>query len=693
MDQKSLNHSFPIYTHHPQKILFAFYVISIVIRFLLSLVFRHVPTIFIDESLYTNIAKSLAAGNGITYRLQPVAYPYIFYPVLLAPLYWFPLPFDLYRVIQFYNAVLICSSVFPVYLFAKDFTGGDIKKALISSVFTLVLPDMMMSSFLMAESAIWPLSLWLIFFAYRLFITDNKHIPYGFATGLFTALLFWTKPGSLIAGFILLISAFFFKDEYRKSRRQAAFIGLGICVFCVLCFYGLYTIIFGYKFSILGLYEKQISKISAVLFAAVIEFTVLQVFLFSVACGGIFFLFPYICYKTYNKSQKSFLIAFTAALAILAIGTAAFVDTHLWDGSFTTPRLHLRYMAPYIPIMVVFSLGSSWPDDKVCNKQLIYALAAISVLMIFPGVSVGFSSGRSTIIDSVALSAWLKDFNIPSFSGILISIFTVLFFVFIIVQLVWHKKFFSIRNQSLIFFFIFLFCNNIFAYISSNYEQDDSIFTSDAVQMNTVVEALPVEALMVTHQRYGESFSFLLEPHLRKPMQQVSVDTFLESLAESDGVYTPFIPGDQSPNIGNHITPDTDTFLFGLDAASLLEFSEDVVIQKSEQDYFTLVKVPDGSRIVDTMIIGLDVDTLHEEQQAKLWIFDENRYQKEKLVVHLAAYASSGSAELIIENAGTLQTFSLTEKPKTCLISLKPGDTFLTSTGSDVIFLSYSTLQ
>ena len=147
--KKSLSSSFSPCIHHPQVILLVLYFIGLLSRFLLSLFFRHIPTIMVDESLYISIAKSLAAGKGITYRLQPVPYPYIFYPILLAPLYWFPLPFDLYRVIQFYDAVLICSSVFPAYLFSKDFTVNT-KKALLSSVFTILMPYMMMSSLMIA---------------------------------------------------------------------------------------------------------------------------------------------------------------------------------------------------------------------------------------------------------------------------------------------------------------------------------------------------------------------------------------------------------------------------------------------------------------------------------------------------------------------------------------------------------------
>ena len=150
-----------IFFHRPWLFVLCIYLLSIVVRFSLAFFFRHGPTVQIDESLYINIAKSLAAGEGIAYRSQPVPYMYIFYPILLSPLYFSPLPFDLYRVIQLYNAVLISSSAFPIYLFAKEFIGSR-KKAFLASSLTLLMPDLQMAGFLMSESVVWPLSLWLI---------------------------------------------------------------------------------------------------------------------------------------------------------------------------------------------------------------------------------------------------------------------------------------------------------------------------------------------------------------------------------------------------------------------------------------------------------------------------------------------------------------------------------------------------
>ncbi len=666
-------------------ILFCFFLFSSAVRFLFAFCFRHAPTVQIDESLYINIAKSLAAGEGIAYRSQPIPYMYIFYPLLLTPLYLFPLPFDLYRVVQLYNSFLISSAVFPVYLFAKDFTGSR-KRGLVAAALTLLMPDMMMAGFLMSECLVWPLSLWVIFFAYRLFRGENNIFRYGILTGIVTALLFWTKPGAVACGLALLLSAVFLKNGKQKT---AAFAGLGACALFILFFYGLYTIVFGYEFSLLGLYNKQLTEISAKWFAAVSEFSLLQLLLFAIACGGLFFGIPFIFRDQYNSTQKTFLDAFSVALVVTAVGTAAFVDMHTWNGSFTDPQLHLRYMAMYVPVMVVFTLGITALPDK--RKLSLISLVITAFLMAFPGASAGFSSGASTYMDSIALSAWISDFGVPGTAGVLLTAFTIFFIILISIQLYYKKASSLLIKESVVFLVLFLLANNICGYIACGSHKDKNNYGQDAVEMNTIVESLPQDILIVTQHNYDETVSYLLESRLRKQLQQVTVDAFMESLIETNGVYLPFVPADQSPNVGNHITPDTDTFLFGITVLDHLELSSGADIQKTGQGWFTLAQVSNHSRIADTVFTGLDMDTLHEGEQAHLYIFDDSRFKNGKLTLHLAANAVEGSAELEVENAGKIELISLTEKQKTCLISLKKGNTAITAHNGDIYISSYWT--
>ena len=666
------------------------YLLGVVLRFTLSYFFRHGPTVQIDESLYINIAKSLAAGEGIAYRSQPVPYLYIFYPLLLVPLYLFPLPFDLYRVVQFYNALLITTSVFPVYLFAKDFTG-DKKKSLLAASLTLLMPDLQMAGYQMAESAVWPLSLWLVFFAGRLFLSEDRRLLNGILSGFFTALLFWTKPGAIAMGLSLLLCALFSgEQEERKKRRGAALAGLAVCAGMIVLFYALYALAFGYDLSLLGLYNKQLTQTSAVWFAAVADCSLLQLVLFAVSCAGVIFVVPFACFDGYKKPHKTFFSAFTAGLVVTAIGVAAFVDMFLWNGSFTNPQLHLRYMAMFVPVMLVFFLSAPLPEGK--NSLLAISFAVMAVLSVFPGGSVGFVKEESTYIDSLSLSAWLSDFYVPPAAGIVLTVVLALFLAFLSLQAFRGRFSPALQKISLVFFSLFLLCNTVCGYIAGNSHPDLNGYGADAMEMNSILEELPQDVLIVTRQSYDHPVSFFLESRIRKPYQQVSADALAEALAGSDGFYTPFIPEDRDPNVGNHLTPDTDTFLFGASAANLIEFPDAASLQKSRNENYTLVQLPEGSRLADTILSGPDENNiLHQEEEAALYIFNDSLYSNGKLSLSLVAYAEEGSATLLVENAGRQQTVSLSSRPFAYRLSLREGDVSITARGGDAVIITYST--
>ena len=670
-------------------ILSVLYLLSVSARFILAFFFRHGPTVQIDESLYINIAKSLAAGEGIAYRSQPIPYMYIFYPLLLVPVYLFPLPFDLYRVVQLYNAVLICSSVFPIYLFAKDFSGSR-RKALLASSLTLLMPDMQMAGFQMAESVIWPLSLWLIFFSCRLFLSDEKKLLYGVLTGMFTALLFWTKPGAVTMGLVILLSALIFPDAAKsRKRHSSALAGLVVCVGLIIFFYALYVFVFGYDFSLLGLYKKQLTQVSVSWFAAVAVFSLFQLIMFVFACGGVCFVIPYACFRNFDASRNCFLSAFTIGLVATAIGTAAFVDMFLWNGSFTNPQLHLRYMAMFVPVMIVFSLAVN-PQDKK-NLPLAVSLAVVAIFSIFPGGFVGFVKGESTYIDSLALSAWLDDFNVPYIFGIILSALLVLFLVLLSFQVTRGKLTPVLQKTYIALLALFLLYNNVCGYIACNSHPDLNQYGPDAVEINTILEDLPQQVLIVTQQSYNHPLSYFLESRIRKPYQQITLDALIESLVNTNGVYTPFIPEDQAPNVGNHLTPDTDTFLFGASVAEHVEFSNSVSLQKSQNENFTLTRVSAGSRLADTMLYGLDMNSLCEGESAQFYVFNTSRYKNGQLALTIVACSAAGSASLVIENSGRQQTIPLSSKPYPFRLSIREGETAITAQGGDVSILTYST--
>ena len=184
---------------HPFLWAVVLFAASFILHTVLNILVKENVIVTIDEALYTNIARSLAWEGKVAFRGQPVSYPYLLYPLLLVPVYRLNalLGGDIYRVIQVLNTLLITSSVFPVFCFARDFSKND-RKALLAALVVSLMPDMVMGGYEMTECLIWPLSLWMVFFCYRFYCSGR--LTYGLWTAVFTGLLFATKPGAVAAG-------------------------------------------------------------------------------------------------------------------------------------------------------------------------------------------------------------------------------------------------------------------------------------------------------------------------------------------------------------------------------------------------------------------------------------------------------------------------------------------------------------
>ena len=661
---------------------------SVVLRFLLALLFRHGPTVIIDESLYINIAKSLALEGKIAYRGQPVDYLYIFYPLLLAPLYLIKLPFDMYRVIQLYNALLISSCVFPAYLFAKEFTGSE-RKALTASAFTLLMPDMAMSAYMMSECVIWPLSLWVFFFALKLYKNEADALKYGILTGVFSALLFWTKPGSVAFGAVLLILALVTALKSKdKSLLRASAAGIAALAGLIVLFYCLYVFGFGYDMSVLGLYDKQLTEVDGRWLAGASEASVLQLFLLAVAAGGIYAVFPFAYLKEYSPVQKKFITASAAGMIVAAIGTAALVVMYLWNRSLTNMQLHMRYMAMFVPVLFIFSQPVACRKSKP-SKGVLIALAVMALLIIFPGARVGSVLGESTNIDSMALAAFLRHKRVSSGWGIITIIFSVTFIVFLIMELSRGLSA-SLKKLCKGYFLTFLMINSICVYLSGNVPVDGSQ-KEDALAANRMVEAEDGKVLGVTQEYYNEIMTYWLETRLRRPIQHVTIDNMITAMEKTKGIYAPFVPIEQAPNIQNGPTPEVTALLLEATIAEHLELNPAVEAEKTPNGINTLVHLKEGERWADTMLFGINNNTLADGKTATLCIFDEERLAREELAVSVTAYSKTEGTKLVVSAGGQSFELDLTGEEADYSFTVSSKNISFTAKGGDAELTAYST--
>jgi hypothetical protein len=115
------------------------------------------PAVFTDELLFSELARSLAAGEGFVVRDQPLFIP-AFFPALLQAPAWLagstPLAYALAKTL---NTVLMCSAALPAYWLSRQLVRPAY--ALIVAVATLAGGGMLYHGYLTSEAAAYPVFL------------------------------------------------------------------------------------------------------------------------------------------------------------------------------------------------------------------------------------------------------------------------------------------------------------------------------------------------------------------------------------------------------------------------------------------------------------------------------------------------------------------------------------------------------
>ena len=139
----------------------------VVIRFLLALATSTYPVVGIDEFLYSSLGRSIATEGGLLYYGQPADYSYILYPLVLSPVYLlFGEGANFYRILQFWNILLMTLSVFPVHALCRRLLHEE-KKALWAAVLCMLLPDFILGQRIFSEAILYPLFFGSVYFIYR----------------------------------------------------------------------------------------------------------------------------------------------------------------------------------------------------------------------------------------------------------------------------------------------------------------------------------------------------------------------------------------------------------------------------------------------------------------------------------------------------------------------------------------------
>jgi hypothetical protein len=116
------------------------------------------PFIMVDELIYSELARSFAAGEGFQVRDHPASGFSLVYPVLISPAYALvdSLP-GAYGLVKTLNALYMSVAAIPAYLLARRVLS--VPWALAAAVLSLALPSLAYTGTVMTENVYYPLFL------------------------------------------------------------------------------------------------------------------------------------------------------------------------------------------------------------------------------------------------------------------------------------------------------------------------------------------------------------------------------------------------------------------------------------------------------------------------------------------------------------------------------------------------------
>lgn len=114
------------------------------------------PFIMVDELIYSELARSFAAGDGFRVRDVPAGGFSLVYPVLIAPAYalFDALP-DAYAAVKTLNALLMSLAAIPAYFLARRVVEQPL--SLLAAALAVALPSLAYTGTVMTENVFYPL--------------------------------------------------------------------------------------------------------------------------------------------------------------------------------------------------------------------------------------------------------------------------------------------------------------------------------------------------------------------------------------------------------------------------------------------------------------------------------------------------------------------------------------------------------
>lgn len=355
----------------------------------------------VDEELYVALARSFHYNGRFEYENQILNYSCVLYSMLISLAYYFYSPETILFSMRMIGVIAMCSSVFPIYLLAKDVLS-DSKKALYLSAFLLIFPYMFDSAYLMQEVLNYPLFMWTLYFLYEAYGKENsKKLPCLILGAVFSVLCVFTKTYMFFIPVALNLCALYHAVSGKKIKEELQRILIYDGIYLLL-FAGMYFMIFAINGFERGSnhYSSQFSNLFPIGMNTLIYGIAGCVFyfVFLVINTG-FFPMRTVFYQWLHEKKKTWIINFLSVSILFLIIEIVFMVVLTEEGTGTLPHKFLfRYFQIFMPPVLMLFIRYCDESRLIRSRKFIVAMemnlsAAFVYFLIMKG------NTRQAIID------------------------------------------------------------------------------------------------------------------------------------------------------------------------------------------------------------------------------------------------------------------------------------------------------
>ena len=351
---------------------------------------RATPGYFPDEYMYSELGRSLLESGAPLVRGESAQFLPLLYPLLTAPAWLWEDVELAYRTIQAFNAVAMSLAAIPVFLLARRLRVGD-GLALVAAALAVVLPELLYSSSLLAESLAYPLALAAVAAAVALFERPLLRLQLAFLALSGLAAFSRLQLAVLPLCYLAAIVALGIREHRLRVRLREQWLAAGATVACLTGGLGLGLV------GSLGLYGSltaySVEPVGAAKAVGVNAIVLWYAVGWAIVPGALLGLGLALA-RPRRTAEFAFGVLALSLLATLLLQTAVVGDVG---------RVQERYAIYALPLLIcLFALYAArgWPYLRL--HALLAGVAATAAAVVpLAGYAAGGGTGQSFVLVSL----------------------------------------------------------------------------------------------------------------------------------------------------------------------------------------------------------------------------------------------------------------------------------------------------